>query len=199
VCSEDCIAYWDSKYLPEKYRHAHRSSCPRCGADRYVQDPRDGSFRAVRVLFFFPIAPFVKSLFGRPDLVPFLYHDTEDGRPVGHVTRSRGFKHKVLDNPRMNGDQRNLGMVGTTDGVPFFEDQNRGGWCFVNRVANFPDTLSQHMANVHLHMVAASEYWELDADAGVLRRRVRSPKSLMPHMSILVDDYRAAYIEGVHT
>ena len=128
----------------------------------------------------------------------YLYSDTDDGRPQGHVVHSRGFKEKILDNPDMNYDHRNLGIVGTCDGVPLFQDQQRGAWVFVQRCANLPDTLSMHMSNVHMHMLAPSEHWEVDNDAGVLRRRVQAPKSLMPHMHVIVDDLLQAYVHGIY-
>lgn len=195
LCANDCIAFWDSRWLPEPYRHEHRSRCPVCGGPRYLRDPVDGVTRSVKVVFFFPLAPFIRSLFARADLVPHLFADA-DGRPTGDVTRSRGFKMKMLDNPVMNADHRNIGLIGSTDGVPFFEDQKRGMWAFVDRVANLPHGLSTKMGNVHLHMISANEYWAFDADAGLLRRRVRGPKSLSPHMHILADDYLHAYQKG---
>jgi len=33
------------------------------------------------------------------------------------MKRSRGFKEKVIDNPVMNEDCRNIALVGKTDGV----------------------------------------------------------------------------------
>ena len=107
--------------------------------------------------------------------------------------RSRGFQTKIRDNPEMNNDHRNLGFVGTTDGVPFFDDQRRGAWPFVLRCGNLPDALSTHMTNCHLHMLSANEFWELDLDAQVLRRTIRNPKSLKPHLIVLVDDLLSAY------
>ena len=172
--------------------------CPVCNTGRYVVDPTDNKLRPAKVIFFFPIAPFVRSLFSRPDMVPHLYTDA-DGMPEGHVTRSRGFEQKVRANPHMNKDHRNLGLVGTTDGVPFFNDQRRGAWPFILRCANLPDTLSLHMSNCHLHLLSANEYWEVDTNAGVLRRRIRAPKSLHPHMVLVVDDLLHAYHKGTHT
>jgi hypothetical protein len=196
-CPNDCIAYWDSTYLPESYHHAHRRSCPVCGTARTIVDPLDGVERARKSFFFFPLAPFLRSLFARPDLVPYLYAD-RGGQPEGAVTRSRGFKAKVLDNPVMNADHRNIALVGTCDGVPFFKDQRRGGWPFVLRVANLPDVLSEHMSNTHLHLIAANEHWELDEGANLLRRRIRAPTSMMPHLHVVTDDLLGAYKRGVY-
>ena len=148
--------------------------------------------------FFFPLGPFIKSLYAREDLVPYLFSDSSATViGAGHVTRSRGFKKKVLDNPKMNADHRNLALVSTTDGVPFFDDQKRGAWPFILRVANLPDGLSTHISNCHLHLLQASEFWEHDKDAGVLRRRVREPKNLQPYLSIITDDLYKAYAKGV--
>ena len=121
-------------------------------------------------------------------------HSTREGG----ILQSRGFKQKVLDNPDMNQDHRNLGLVGTTDGVPFFADQRRGAWPFVLRCANLPDTLSTHMSNCHLHMLAANEFWVNDPDAGMLRRKIRAPKSLHAHLSIITDDLLKVYKKGRH-
>ena len=49
VCPNDCIAYWDSTFLPDPIRHAHRSKCPVCATSRYVEDPKDGALRARKV------------------------------------------------------------------------------------------------------------------------------------------------------
>lgn len=151
------------------------------------------------MIYFFPLAPFIRGLFSRADLVPYLYTDRmASDLPPGHTTNSRGFKMKVLDNPVMNRDHRNIALVGTTDGVPFFDDMKRGAWPFIMRVANLPDGLSTHISNCHLHMLAANEYWDLDTDVNVLRRKVRNPKSLMPHLSVIVDDLLHAYTHGIH-
>ena len=196
ICPNDCIAYWNSKHLSTPYRHAHRTKCPVCNHPRYLKDPVDGKSRPAKVVYHFPIKSYIRALFSRADLVPYLYTDCGD-RPEGAVTRSRGFRSKILDNPHMNKDHRNIGLIGTTDGVPFFEDQRRNAWPFVLRCANLPDAMSTHAANCHLAMLSASEYWEHDTKANRLRRRIRAPKSLQPHLTIIVDDLLAAYKRGV--
>ena len=126
ICPNDCIVYFDSKNLVKPYKHSHRLKCPKCSTPRYVVDPSDGRTRPAKVFFFFPIAPYIRSLFARPDLVPYLYHDSDRGTTPGHVKHSRGFKKKMWDDSYMASDHRNLGLIGTTDGVPFFADQKRG-------------------------------------------------------------------------
>ena len=49
ICPNDCVAYWNSTFLPEKYRHAHRSKCPVCDTPRFVTDPQDGSVKSAKV------------------------------------------------------------------------------------------------------------------------------------------------------
>lgn len=195
LCPNDCVAYWDSKYLPVPLRHAHRTKCPVCNEPRWLIDPRDGRQRAAKVFFHFPVAAYIKSMYSRADLVPYLYQGSGD-HPEDHVTRSRGYKAKVTDNPHMRSDKRNLALIGTTDGVPFFDDQKRGAWPFLLKTANLPDGLCNDVANCHLTLLSANEYWEHDAASNTLRRRVRGPKTLVPHMSVIVDDLLRAYHRG---
>jgi len=149
-----------------------------------------------QVLFFFPISNYVRALYARPDLVPFLHADRECSNE-GSVLRSRGFRKKVIENDHLNDDHRNLGVIGTCDGVPFFDDQKRGAWVFVQRCGNLPGSLSMHRVNCHLHMISANAHWEEDKGANVLRRKVRGPKSLQPHMMVLADDLLGAYNRGI--
>jgi hypothetical protein len=86
--------------------------------------------------------------------------------------------------------------VATTDGVPLFDDQVRGMWPFILRTPSLPDSLSMRFGNSHISILSGNEFWEVDPDINQLRRRVRGPKSLMPHMSVLADDLLGAYTEG---
>jgi hypothetical protein len=103
----------------------------------------------------------------------------------------------VLDNAWLSGDHRNLALVGSTDGVPLFDDQRRGAWPFIYRVANAPDYVSQHPSNVHLAMISGNEHLELDEAANCIRRNIRAPKSLHPMLTILADELVGAYRVGV--
>lgn len=66
-----------------------------------------------------------------------------------------------------------------------------------HRCANLPDSLSTLPANVHLGLLSANEYYVVDDESGVLRREIRGPKSLEPHLTVLVDDLLAAYNTGI--
>ena len=70
---------------------------------------------------------------------------------------------------------------------------------YIFRVANLRDGLSTHMANVHLGLISANEHYELDPLSGILVRRIRSPQSLRPHLTVLVDDFYRAYTHGIST
>jgi hypothetical protein len=179
-------------------KHAHRTRCPKCGAARWLVDPVDKLRRPAKVVYHFPISTYIRGLFARPDLVKYLYTDCGDSLE-GHVTNSRGYFQKILSNPHMMQDHRAVTLVGTTDGVPLFDDQVRSVWPVVFRCPSLPDELSMKMVNCHLSLLSGSEYWELDTAANVLRRRVRGPKSMMPHMSLVVDDLLRAYYKGVTT
>ena len=100
---------------------------------------------------------------------------------------------QVRDNPHMSDDNRNQSLIATCDGVPFFDDQRRGAWLFVFRHGNLPDALSMRTSNVYMPILSANEHWELDEDANVLRRHIRGPKSLLPHLTIIADDMVGAY------
>jgi hypothetical protein len=177
-----------------------------------VYDPKARKMVAVKVIYHFPIEHFIRALYRRKDIISSLLLDSGDP-PEGHVTRSRGFKEKVLDNPVMSQDHRNIALVGTMDGVCFFDDRRRGAWpvffrydslgymffIFTLRIANLPDALSTHMANVHLGMVGGNEFYERDALASKLNRKIRSPKSFRPHLTVLCDNLLDAYINGVPT
>ena len=161
-----------------------------------LADRDDGCERPpLQVFYFFPLDSFVRALFARPDIVKHIVAEGCD-RPEGHISNSRGFREKMVENPSMSGDTRNLALVGTTDGVPYFKDQHRTGWPFVLRCANLPDSLSMHPTNCHLHAIGGSEYWEVNSATNVLHRVVRGPKSLQAQMSVIVDDLLRFYWEG---
>jgi hypothetical protein len=70
---------------------------------------------------------------------------------------------------------------------------------YICRVANLPDGLSTHMANVHLGVVSANEYYTVDPESGIMSRKIRSPQSLRPHLTVLTDDLYRVYTRGVRT
>lgn len=112
ICVNNCVVFWNSKNLPRSFRslHAHRTRCPVCGEPRYVTDPATKKDTARKVVYHFPLAAYIRGLFSRKDLAQHLSH-THGYRPDSHIVLSRGFKEKVLDNPNMQGDARNIGTL----------------------------------------------------------------------------------------
>lgn len=196
ICVKDCIAFWDCKNIPEakNYRHSHRTQCPVCGESRYIKSDKD-TLLPRKVVFFTPIGGFLRSLYRRVDLAPFL-NSKRDGHPLGHTTRSRGWQQKMVDDPLMSEDSRNIALIGTADGVPFFDDKYRGCWPFIFRVANLPDGLSHLTLNSHVSLLSANEYLSRSPTTGQIQRYVRQPKSLHPHLLIIADDLYSAYHVG---
>ena len=96
-------------------------------------------------------------------------------------------------------DHRNLGLVGMTDGVPLFDNKQRGLWPFFSKVANLPDSLSSLMVNVHLTLLSANEYYVLNTATKTLKREIHAPRSLKPHLTVLVDDLYDSYRRGIFT
>jgi hypothetical protein len=167
-------------------------------ADRWYTCPKSKKKKPRKVIYYFPLHVFVTNLYTQEDLIPYLWLDCND-HGEGHITKSRGFKKKVTDNPHMNKDHRNLSLVGCTDGVPFFKDGQRGGWPFVFKVAQLPEGMSGDMRNCHVGIVQANEYWSKNESGRGVKKVIRSPHSFNPALTVLVDDLYHAYYTGIKT
>lgn len=148
-----------------------------------------------QVAYYFPIATYLQSLFNQATLVPFLHNDSGEF-PPGHTRLSRGYRHKVLDNPVINQESRNQSVVGCTDGVPFFDDMVRGGWPIIFKNASLPDALANIMRNCHIVAIQGNEYLSWDEDHKKVRKRVRAPKTLKPIMEIIGRECTNLYHQG---
>jgi len=95
LCPNDCIAYYDCKHpTMAHYKHAHRTYCPDCGADRHLTH-KDGTTRAAKTGYYLPCGTWFRDLFKIDGLGKELSTDASTRRPVGHVSRSRGWNKKV--------------------------------------------------------------------------------------------------------
>jgi hypothetical protein len=198
ICVNDCVAYYDVKNIPAlraKYQHSHRTQCPECGEPRWIKDPRLKDRQPRKVVYYFPIARFLRNLYNEPSLVPFLYWNTTD-LPDSHVVHSRGFRGKVNENDRMRGDPRNIPLIGNTDGVPFFKDKLRGGWPIIFKVATLPESLGHLMRFCHVAGLQSNDYLDWSEDKTRVVRHVRQPRSLQPILTIMTDDLYKAYWKG---
>jgi hypothetical protein len=103
-------------------RHADKTECPKCGALRYVVDPRTGASRPSRTMYHFPLGPCIRSLFSRPEVAAQMRAEP-GARPEGDMRYTGVWKEKILDNPHMSGDCRNIGATLFSDGVPWSLDR----------------------------------------------------------------------------
>ena len=95
ICPNDCISYYDCKHPKmAHYKHAHRTWCPHCGADRKLTH-KDGTIRSAKKGYYLPCGTWLHDLFRIPDLAKELNSDTASPRPPGHASASRGWKQKV--------------------------------------------------------------------------------------------------------
>ena len=53
------------------------------------------------------------------------------------------------------------------------------------------------MSNVHLGLLSGNEYLVPDEKEGKLKRRIRGPKSLVPHLTVISDELVGAYQHGI--
>ena len=160
ICVNTCIAFRDSN-LPARagqvpMHHAHRTYCPVCGENRYLDDRKSPR----RIFYFLPVAIYFQDLFMRPDLVDYLKNNTSPQMfPSGHLRRSVGWCRKVLDNPNINDDPRHQAVHLASDGVPLFSDKHfKNGEAIVIRSANLPDHLSIRPEMCHLSCFIEGKY-----------------------------------------
>jgi hypothetical protein len=102
-------------------RNAQRTYCPICGEARFVVDPITGASRSRRVVYHFTIAPFLRSIFSRPEVAKEMGPE-HGSRAAGDLRFSRVWKQKLTDNAHMSGDCRNVALTMFSDGVPWSGD-----------------------------------------------------------------------------
>jgi hypothetical protein len=61
-------------------------------------------------------------MFSRPEVAAQMRAEP-GARPPGDLRYSGVWKEKLLDNPHMNGDCRNIGLTMFSDGVPWSDDR----------------------------------------------------------------------------
>jgi hypothetical protein len=167
ACPRGCVVYKDFSGSQAGCQYKDLDECPRsgCGHPRYVGV---GAKRtACHYVYHFSVASWVRALFSQPDLVEHLRNDTPLTRPPTSVLRSFGYRDKVYNNAKLNGDSRNQGLVLSSDGVPYFGSDGangtRGCWPVVLRTANLPDGLSKSFDLSHMVALEAQEHMTVDA------------------------------------
>jgi hypothetical protein len=177
-CVNDCMLYYDCKHptlraikdqrgTPLYYNNEKRSFCRHCKQLRRLPATKAGEEgKARKTLYYFPLAAYFRDLYARPDLVAHLANDHDPSQyPEGSLQRSKRWREKVTENPKMNGDNRNQAIIGASDGVPLFRDKfARSGWPAVVRSANLPAGLWNNNALAHMVGYIASDYKTQDED-----------------------------------
>lgn len=172
ACPAGCMVYKDFGGSLAHHQYADLDACPypSCGLPRFVR--AGGVVKACHTIYHLPIAGYIQDLFARPDLVPYLKNTPGEFDPHGGVKHSRGYRDKVLNNPKMNDDDRHQAVILSADGIPYFGSDGangtRGAWPIVFRSANLPDGLWTAFEYAHLAALEAQEHWALD-DFGRLR------------------------------
>jgi hypothetical protein len=117
------------------------------------------------------------------------------GRP-GSVRSSRAYHDKVLNNPAMNRDHRNIGLVGTADGIPCFKDKNARTVvpCMLRTVMD--DELGLNLKNVHLFGLVPNYYSVYCPDTGKKIRVKKKTSFLTAVTTMLTDELLGLYHEG---
>jgi hypothetical protein len=67
------------------------------------------------------------------------------------------------------------------------------------RLDNLPDVMRLKIVNVLTVLICAEEFYEYNNDTRRIVRQSRAPKSLVPHLTVIVDDLLAAYHDGPHS
>lgn len=174
ACPKGCIVYHNFTGVMQSHQYGDLDQCPYCESQRYVG--MGSLHRAAHVVYFFPIARFLKDLFSRADLCPYLDNRPSPTTPESSIKLSRGYRDKVLNNVSLRGDHRNQGLVLSTDGIPYFgaaAKHSRGAWPVLGRLASLPDGLWDRFEFAHLWGLEAQEHWETDIETGKVHRKRR--------------------------
>ena len=174
ACPKGCIVYHNFTGVMQSHQYGDLDQCPYCESPRHVG--MGSLHRAAHVVYFFPIARFLKDLFSRADLCPYLDNRPSPTTPESSIKLSRGYRDKVLNNVSLRGDHRNQGLVLSTDGIPYFgaaSKHSRGAWPVLGRLASLPDGLWDRFEFAHLWGLEAQEHWETDIETGNVHRKRR--------------------------
>ena len=96
---------------------------------------------------------------------------------------------QITSNPAMNGDTRNQGLIGMSDGIPMFKDKSSGTVVPVMlRTGNLEDHLSMKFRYVHLAALVPGHFWITGLVSGQFEKVNRKPSHLGAVLHAVVDD-----------
>jgi hypothetical protein len=123
-------------------------------------------------------------------------NDANNG-PSGSLLQSHGWKAKMVDNAVMSADVRHLGLIGTADSVPYFQDKlARGGVPFMLRNGNLTAELQLELRNCGLVGILPNEVRSIDPDTGEVIRENKKNSTLYPMLLVMSDELCHLYVHG---
>lgn len=159
-----------------------RSCCPVCFAERWI----NGVDIPAKTFWYLPLKFWLQDLWRQKPISKHLAND-KPGRP-GSIRRSRGYQDKVCNNPRMNTDHRNLGLVATADGIPCFKDKNARSVipCMTRTVMD--EELGLNLKYNHLWALVPNYYSDICKDTGRTIRIKKKTSFLTAATTVLADE-----------
>ncbi|QRV85581.1 Transposase family tnp2 [Ceratobasidium sp. AG-Ba] len=152
-CEDSCVAFTGNKELLKE--------CPRCGKDRYEQDPNNlDRLRPKRTFFYMPAAPRLANLFRDPDMAekmsyraefqpkPGVTRDIFDGTHYQHLrdrrvwTAHESFDHKYFSAPT------DIALGLSTDGYGPFKKRKSSCWPLILFNYNLPPAIRFHLEHI---------------------------------------------------
>jgi hypothetical protein len=154
--------------------------------------------KAVKQFYYQPVQHWLQDMFRVPDNAQHLAND--GGGPPGSVRKSNGYKRKVLDNPGMNQDHRNQGLIATADNIPCGKNKNSSrGVCPCMVRTTMKDALGLNVVNAHMFALVPDQHWVLNAVSGRLRRQKKKTSWLTAILVRFTDELLWGYHTGFTT
>ena len=179
ACPKGCIVYHNFTGIFKAHQYGDLDECSTCASPRYVG--MGSQRRASHTVYFFPIARYLRDMFARTDLCPYLDNRPTVQTPETSIKLSRGYRNKVLNDPSLRGDHRHQGLAMSSDGIPYFGSSgkhSRGAWPLLVRLASLPDGLWDRYELAHLYGLEAQEHWATDVETGAVHRKRRYNNTL---------------------
>jgi hypothetical protein len=180
MCPNDCVAFVDSP-IRDDAQHAALNRCPVCDASRWRKDSAGAdptSRRPAKVFHYTPLPDLVAAHHSITALqglrISSLLPPSPDKTKCSRAQDTRRWRAKVKADPSFAaGGRDNMVLQYSTDGIPFFSDQNYGGWPMMSIDMTIDESVRHLPENMLLHGIVPGP---------------KDPKSMDAYHDILVDD-----------
>lgn len=185
MCPNDCVAFIDSP-VRDNAQHAALDRCPTCNASRWRKDSAGAdptSRRPAKVFHYTPLADLVAAHHSITALqglrISSLLPPSPDKTKCSRAQDTRRWRTKVKADPSFAvGGRDNMVLQYSTDGIPFFSDQNYGGWPMMSIDMTLDESVRHLPENMLLHGIVPGP---------------KDPRSMDAYHDILVDDLVAGW------